>query len=459
MNKVLMLVVMHTMYYTLYAQPTQRSINILRYNDNFALLKFDTAKKGINKLKYISLGKESNISFGGEIREQYQYFDNQNFGDIPPTATKVSVGQLWHRVMLHSNIEIGSRFRIFTQVNSTFRFFNPNPLTPEIDENRLSLHQAFIDYKPNQHWLIRVGRQEIGYGTNRLLTFREGPNTRLTFNAAIVKYATAKRRIDFLGVTPVVSKQYAFDDESFKEYVYGVYGTENIVPKKFLLDYYGLYFTSNKRQYNFVSGNEKRYTLGFRMFSQNTTFNYELEANYQLGTFNSKNIAAYGISTDVNYVIQSKKNIILGLAANYFTGDKSNTDTKLNTYNLIFSKPSYGLAAPIGSSNIVNVNPYVKISPVKNLLLYTGVYFIQRQSNKDGTYSPGMAQLRPTRNNIFVSNKKNIGVQYAAEISYQYNNHISAGADIAIFKAGNYVKETGKGLNITYLSAKAAYKF
>lgn len=440
-------------------QPQHHPIHILRYNDDFSFVKSDSAKRGFNKLKHIQLGANTNISFGGELREQYQYFSNLNFGDLPPTTVKSSVGQLWHRVMLHSNIEVGKKLRVFVQMNSTFRFFNPNPIVPEIDENRLSLHQGFMDYSFHKNWMLRAGRQEMGYGNNRLLTFREGPNTRLTFDAVILKYKTAKRKIDFLGVTPVFSKQYTFDDDSFNDYVWGVYGTENVIPKKISIDYYFLQFTSNGRSYNFVPGKEKRQSFGTRFFSQNKELNYELEGTYQTGSFNQQKIAAYGLSADMNYKLDSKLNFTMGISANYISGDKSNIDDKLNTYNLLFSKPSYGLAAPIGSSNIININPYIRMNPVNKLSVYGGVYFMQRQSNRDGTYSPGMAQVRPSPANLFTSSEKKIGTQYAIESSYEMNHHFSFAADAAFFKAGSYVKETGKGFNIFYAALKATFKY
>ncbi len=440
------------------SQSLGAQINILRYNDNFSALKNDTLKRGLDKLKYIKLGKNASISFGGELREQYQYFENQNFGDVPPSIQEVSVGQIWHRTMGHANLEIGSKFRLFSQFNSTLRFLNPNPITPEIDENQLSLHQFFVDYSLTKAWLIRIGKQELGYGNNRLLTFREGPNTRLAFNAAMLKYYSAKRKIDLLAITPSVSKQYVFDDTSFDDYVLGIYGTENFVHRKLLFDYYFLNFSSKNRKYNFVSGNENRQSFGFRVFSQNPKLNYELEGTYQTGTFNELDIAAYGISADFNYILHSKSHLTIGVGANYISGDKSPIDNQLNTYNLIFSKPQYGLAAPIGSSNIENLNPYIKMRPTKKLSILGGVYFMRRQSIQDGTYSPGMAQVRPTPAKLFVSSKSNIGTQYALETNFNWTKNISFSIDAAYFASGNYVKETGKGLNISYVSFKSTLK-
>lgn len=458
MKKAVCIVGQLCVFFVCFGQSSPKEINILRYNDDFRPVKNDSVKNGFYRLKYIKISGRSNVSFGGEVREQFQYFRNLNFGDIPPSATKASVGQLWHRMMAHSNIEFGKRWRLFLQLNSTFRFFNPDPLTPEIDENQLSLHQAFVDYEFNKQWMLRVGRQEIGYGNNRLLTFREGPNTRLAFHAAIVKYKTAKRKIDILAVSPVISKQGVFDDASFKEFVGGIYGTEFIIPQ-LSLDYYFLYFTSGARKYNFVQGTERRLSAGFRLVSKNRVFNYEAEVTYQAGRFNALHIAAYAISGDLNYTINAKLNLMAGVAANYISGDKNSSDGRLNTYNLIYSKPSYGLAAPIGSSNIINFNPYMRIAPLRRLLIYGAVYFMWRQSARDGTYSPGMAQLRPLPSALPNSTSKPIGTQYAIETNYELDKHFSFAVDAAYFKAGRYVKETGKGLNISYLSLKGTFKF
>lgn len=216
-------------------------INIVRYNDNFSNLNNDTLhKKGFEKIKYIHLFNGRNISFGGELREQFQYYCNQNFGDVPAYFAKVSTGQLLQRVMVHTNIELGSKLRIFAQFGSTLRFFNPNPTVSEIDENQLSLHQAFIDYHFQKNWLVRTGRQEISFANHRLITLREGPNTRLTFDAAVIKYHSGRRKIDVFAMSPVISKTGVLDDQSFKDIIIGAYATEQIVPRKLSIDYYVL---------------------------------------------------------------------------------------------------------------------------------------------------------------------------------------------------------------------------
>lgn len=435
-------------------------VNLLRYNDNFSYLKADSvSKKGSEKLKYIPLSSRSSISFGGEIREQLQYYRNINFGDVPRTFTTVTTWQLWHRVMLHSNIEAGKRFRVFTQLESTHRFINPNPLTPEIDQNNLGLHQLFADLQFNSNWMIRAGRQELSYGNHRILTFREGPNTRLAFDGAIIKFTDGKHKLDIMVLSPVISKEGVFDDEAFKDRITGVYGTEKTKSNVTGFDYYFLNYAAKRRQYNFTGGKENRQVIGLRFFSDKPLASYELEGTYQFGKFNNLRINAYSIAADISYKVIARKNMLAGIAGNYVTGDRNSEDGQLNTYNLLFSRPQYGLTAPIGATNIIAIVPYIKINPVKKSNLYTAANFMWRQSSQDGTYSPGAIEMRPSPQWVFVSGKKRIGTLLIMEFNYFMNNHFSFASDASYFLAGNYVKTTGKGKNIAYLSFKASYKF
>jgi hypothetical protein len=238
-----------------------------------------------------------------------------------------------------------------------------------------------------------------------------------------------------------------------------VYATENVIAKKLLVDYYFLNFKSNGRKYNFVAGEENRQSFGMRLHSQNQKLNYELEGTYQCGTFNQLDIDAYALNADVNYKIDLKSNLIFGLSAQQVSGDKKATDNTLNTYNPLFAKGAFGLTAPIGITNLESINAYLKINPMKKLGVVAGAYFIQRKSNQDATYSPGLSVIRPKPSALFASNEKGIGTIYTLETNYAYNQNLSFGFDASHFVSGRYVQETGKGKNINYLTLRSTFKF
>ncbi|PWA04483.1 hypothetical protein DB895_11260 [Flavobacterium psychrotolerans] len=113
----------------------------------------------------------------------------------------------------------------------------------------------------------------------------------------------------------------------------------------------------------------------------------------------------------------------------------------------------------MGATNIISFYPYIKINPIQKLNILAEVFFMSRNSNQDGTYSPGMIENRPKPNAIFISDKKTLGQFYVLETNYQQTKNLSFSFDASYFNAGNYPKATGNGKDVTYLSFKSTFKF
>jgi len=116
----------------------------LRFEDDFSYLKSDSVQKSWDeRLKFMPLGNSLNVSLGGEWREQYQNYTYANFGQFPASFTEESPHQWMHRMMLHADFRLRNSARIFVQLNNTTRSLNPNPITSQLDENQLAVHQWF----------------------------------------------------------------------------------------------------------------------------------------------------------------------------------------------------------------------------------------------------------------------------------------------------------------------------
>ena len=118
--------------------------------------------------------------------------------------------------MIHADTHLGEWFRVFGQLKSGLedgRSGGPRPP----DEDKFDLHQAFFDarvpFAEAASFTFRAGRQELAYGSSRLVSFREGPNVRQSFDGAkgILKFADWQ--IDAFAVKPVNTKTGVFDDD------------------------------------------------------------------------------------------------------------------------------------------------------------------------------------------------------------------------------------------------------
>ena len=152
---------------------------VLAEGPAFKVMRFDEDwSTAPDSIKHIPLSGKGYMTLGGEWRERYEYYSNFIWG----SPLNHGDGYMLNRLMAHADFQLSDQFRFFVQLKSntvTGRELPPR----EIDKDELDLHQAFLDWKPAPSFLIRFGRQELSYGSNRLVAVREGPNVRQSFDA------------------------------------------------------------------------------------------------------------------------------------------------------------------------------------------------------------------------------------------------------------------------------------
>src|SRR5262245_5202425 len=154
----------------------------LRYDEDWSYLGDESRRsEWLDRLKYIPLNERGwYLSLGGEARIRYEYFSQFNFGAGPQDDT----GYLLQRYLLHADAHFGDRIRVFTQLQSAIgsgRNGGPRPT----DDDRLDVHQAFLDLKfgdETNSLTVRVGRHEMDFGSGRLISAGEGLNVRRGFD-------------------------------------------------------------------------------------------------------------------------------------------------------------------------------------------------------------------------------------------------------------------------------------
>ena len=176
---------------------------VLRYDEDYSYLENPVNRiELLDSIKYIPLfgGRpDCYLSLGGELREQYEFIQNDNFG-----LGSVNNSGCWlERLMLHSDWHFGPFVRAFVQFKSELEEGRkPGPRPP--DRKRLDLNQAFVDFSyprtnPSSNttsFTLRLGRQEVDFGDERLIAVREGANSRQSFDGARFIYYSPKARVD-----------------------------------------------------------------------------------------------------------------------------------------------------------------------------------------------------------------------------------------------------------------------
>jgi len=109
-----------------------------RFDENYAYLRDSVRHGWWQPLKYIRLGGWSWLSFGGEVRAEYERLDHPAFGALPTDRGGYELA----RLMLHADWRLGSRLRLFGQLASAQETGRTGGARPT-DVDTLDVRQAF----------------------------------------------------------------------------------------------------------------------------------------------------------------------------------------------------------------------------------------------------------------------------------------------------------------------------
>ncbi|MBF4519449.1 alginate export family protein [Flavobacterium sp. ANB] len=313
-----------------YSQQTNE-FRFLRYND---VISIDSTNQNFYyKIKQITISEKPKafLFFGAENRTQYQYFENENWDE----ATRDDDGFILNRALFYGDLKIGNSFRLFSQLQSSTSIsrLDPNPL----EENPLDLHQLFFDIRV-RNLNLRMGRQELYYGSQRLISVREGPNSRQSFDALKIMYQKNNLLADAFYGYYVKNMFGNFNDKiDSNTKLFGLYTSIKGIKYINNIEAYFLNIQKSVSTYNTFSGQENRNTVGSRIWGNHSNWNYDIEGAYQFGNFDTKSIKAWTFSINNSFTYLINKRIQkIGFKTEYISGDKIQNDGSIETFNPLF---------------------------------------------------------------------------------------------------------------------------
>ncbi|RFZ85250.1 hypothetical protein DYU05_06530 [Mucilaginibacter terrenus] len=426
----------------------------LRYDEDYRYLTTDTSDSWYKRLKFapVSKNKESFFSFGGEVRYQYFHFNNQDWGAAP----EKNDGFILTRYLGHIDFHAGNHFRTFVQLQSSLANGEAESPSP-VDQNLLDVHQAFVDLS-DDNLTLRLGRQELSYGSQRLVSVREAPNNRQSFDAAKFMFAKGHSKFDLFFSYYVTARPDIFDDRiNSGTRFWGAYSTFTNIPFLRNIDLYYLVVRKKTAVFEAGKGLEMRHSVGSRIWASTTLWQYDLEGVYQFGNFNNDRISAWTMSANISYTLKSSGlEPKIGVKTEAISGDRQMRDGRLNTFNPLFPKGAYfGLAALIGPSNLLDAHPYVELNISKNLVFTEDCDLFWRMSKNDGLYAVN-GKLIYSGN---PSQSRYIGWQLGSTLEYSPNKHLYLRQELTWFNAGDFIRASGPGKDILMTGSTITYKF
>lgn len=439
--------------------PVRPSYALLRDEEDWSFLEDHPRTDTWDLVKFIPLRwlDASYLSLGGEVRQQYERFANEEWG----AETDDRSGYVLQRYMLHGDIRLRQRFRIFVQVKSgieTGRAGGPRPP----DENRFDWHQAYaavdVGARSRTHPVsLRAGRQEFQFGSGRLISVREGPNVRQSFDALRLLVRAGTWRVDAFVSRPVSTSAGTFDDRGDPtRALWGAYAVRGAPGAGLGVDVYYLGYEREQARFDQGRGRERRRTVGARVWGRAGSIDFNTEVAGQWGTLGASRIRAWTLASDTGYRLRLRGSPRVGIRADITSGDRDRTDGILGTFNPLFPKGAYfGLIAPSGPLNHLDLHPSIEFTPKRNWTVSAGWLFLWRAQRDDGLYGVPGNLLRSGQG----TRAGSVGQSPGTEIVWELTRHFSVTADVAIFSAGSFLNESPPAKTITYLGLWATYKF
>jgi hypothetical protein len=432
----------------------------VRYDDDFRYLA-DPARRGDiwDPLKYIKLGDAPDfyLTLGGELRERYGHYDQPFFG----LRQRSEEDYFFHRLLLNADLHLGSNFRSFVQFGDAVQAGRGN-LRVASDVDRLDIQQAFVDIglpvDDTASATLRAGRQEMTFGSQRLIALRDASNVRRSFDGFRSFYREGGMRIDAFLTRPVQEKSGLFDDQPNHGQLFGgVYAVLPVKPIPGLIsDLYYLGLDRDNARFDVGRAHELRHTIGTRLWGGVKPWDYNNELVLQTGSFGRRDILAWMAASDTGYTFApAPLTPRLGFKANIASGNRSPNSGTLGTFNGLFPRNGYFTPAGIVTlTNLMNLYPSVAIRPTAATDLSLGWDFLWRQSTQDAFYRGGHIPLIPGNS----SNARTIGNEVDLEAGWQLDRHTRVAASYVHFFAGPFVTNGG-GKDVDYASIWVTYKF
>jgi hypothetical protein len=345
---------------------------------------------------------------------------------------------------------------------------NPNPQS----DGPFDLHQGYVQLGgiENMPLSLKVGRQELSYGDERLIGAFDWDNVGRSFDAAKLRYEHKDFWIDAFTGRVVIPNDNEFDQPNWHDWFSGVYGsTRSLVPKTELQ----LYFLADNANgespmvvTTYGRGNSPHdiYTVGSRLQTlpgQLSGWDFNGEFAGQFGDFQYApgtpgvvngerlNHLAYATHVEGGYTLVKtdfKPRFALGF--DYASGDGDPTDKEHNTFVNLYptNHKFYGAMDFLSWQNLID--PYLKasIAPAKGLSIALTYNAFWLASTSDFLYQVNQVPRTTGGYGIHPQNGSFVGQEIDLIATYQPTRFLQAQAGFGHFFTGDYVNQTFQNL-------------
>ena len=379
----------------------------------------------------------------------------------------------------------------------------PGVLAAEGDD-AFDLRQGYVEISNYDKcpWGLKIGRQVLAYGDERLVGSFDWNNIGRTFDAVKLRYQQQLWSVEaFASTVPVITRgKYNQSDlfngtETHREQVLsGLYfSTTALSVQTTDLYVFHLHENTSALYQPTAIGDTNFFTIGARVKSKPGVFHHEptavhdgkamadgkstppppapaskplgfdynAEVAFQTGKVRGLDLTACAVHGDLGYTFDLPWTPRLGAEYNYASGDTNATDGNSETFQNLFptNHARYSFIDAFSWQNMHNPAISLKAAPCKKLTLQADYRLFWLATNEDVWYrangSTAVRPLTPLARNA----DKFAGTEFDIVATYKPIKQLAVQAGYGHFFAGDYLRNTGAHDNADFGYLQATIEF
>lgn len=399
------------------------------------------------------------IQFSGADRVRTE--DQEDIGFKPNHSDFHVLNRLW----------IGTTIRpvwwlsFFGQAQDSRIFLNGVDATAPPYQNIWDVHQAWVQVgDPEKSPVaVRVGRQELAFGDQRLVGISPWLNAPRVFDAALATFRFTGVRVDTFASSVVNSVDDQMDHHKQGNPFYGSYASFSKLIPQASIDPYFLWRLAPvgyaATYANGASGHLDEGTFGVRIVGKlPASFDYGTEMARQDGTLGTRSIGAWAGHwvTGRTFDVAWKPRIFLEY--NYASGTANPTGNSVGTFDQLYPSghDKFGLADQVGWRNIKDLRTGAEAKPLRKLTISATFHDFWLADARDALYASTGAVVAKS---LAGTAGTHIGEELDAQGFYQINKALQVGAGYGHLFTAEFLNKTTKGKDYSYPFAMTNYTF
>jgi hypothetical protein len=395
---------------------------------------------------------QENFKISGELRMSGEGRDNADFNSDRLDGTV----KVLNRLRLSFLRKFDHGILIFAQLQDSRIWGEEGSSLASL--KAVDLHQAYleIDRVAGLPFRIRLGRQKLSFGSERLVGSYDWDNIGRAFDALNVQLGNDEQKLNlWLAQTrdhnaPTVARNQEFGGAYFS--------SSRLLPTTFDAYVLVLYDARNFESVADpappgVQDEPSRtltvYTLGARFNGQLAArFHYDLEVAYQTGQRGFRDISAYALALSAGYTFGARWRPAIHAGYLFGSGDGDPSDGNSETFSNLFpdAHREFGAMDYAGWSNVSAVKLGFAVSPRQHLSIGADWHLLALANAQDAWYRAGGFNVG-TPPEFYRRAVPGAGKRLSHELdiyaTHVYREHLDLQLGLSKFFAGEFIKNTG----------------